>query len=165
MNSTINERLNRSAHIGLFGVGLDVYWGQFPGLKEELLGYLDVFEQQVQANGVHTTNFGLVDNAQAAYALLPKLRAASLDLIFCDMLTYATSSTFGILIRELDVPIVLVALQPRSRLDYEHATIYMQLCNDNICSLPEFAGVAVRMSKRGRQTTPSPVRSIVSSAG
>ncbi|MBN1178922.1 MAG: L-fucose/L-arabinose isomerase family protein [Anaerolineae bacterium] len=144
----MNERRNRSVHIGLFGVGLDVYWGQFPGLKEDLLGYLDVFEQQVQANGVHTTNLGLVDNAQAAYALLPRLQAAHFDLIFCDMLTYATSSTFGILIRELDVPIVLVALQPRSRLDYEHATIYMQLCNDNVCSLPEFAGVAVRMGKR-----------------
>lgn len=144
----MNERRNRGVHVGLFGVGLDVYWGQFPGLKEELLGYLDVFERQVQGNGVRTTSFGLVDNAQTAYALLPRLRAASLDLIFCDMLTYATSSTFGILIRELDMPIVLVALQPRSHLDYEHTSIYMQLCNDNVCSLPEFAGVAVRMGKR-----------------
>ena len=58
------------------------------------------------------TDFGLIDNAQGAYALLPKLKAADLDLIFCDMVTYATSSTFGVLVRELDVPIVLVALQP-----------------------------------------------------
>jgi L-arabinose isomerase len=52
-----------------------------------------------------------------------------------------------VLIRDLDVPVVLVALQPRAALDYEHATIFMQLCNDNICSLPEFTGVAVRMGK------------------
>ncbi|MFN2109891.1 MAG: arabinose isomerase, partial [Anaerolineae bacterium] len=110
--------------------------------------YLAIFEQQVRANDVRTVNFGMVDNAHAAYAVLKKMKAADLDLIFCDMLTYATSATFGILIRELDVPVVLVALQSLAQMDYAHATIYMQLCNDNICSLPEFAGVAVRMGKR-----------------
>jgi len=89
-----------------------------------------------------------VDNAHAAYALLPRLKAADLDLVLVDMLTYATSATFGVLIRELDVPVVLVALQPLAAMDYAHATIEMQLKNDNICSLPEFAGVAVRMGKR-----------------
>jgi L-arabinose isomerase len=42
---------------------------------------------------------------------------------------------------------VLVALQPLKQMDYENATIYMQLCNDNICSMPEFAGVAARMGR------------------
>jgi L-arabinose isomerase len=148
----VERRKPLTANVGVFGVGLDVYWGQFPGLLEELLGYLDVFEKQVRANGVDVVSFGMVDNAQAAYAALKKMRAADLDLVFCDMLTYATSATFGILMRELDVPIVLVALQPLSRIDYENATIYMQLCNDNICSLPEFAGVAVRMGKRVPET-------------
>jgi L-arabinose isomerase len=148
----IQRRKPLTANVGIFGVGLDIYWEQFPGLKEGLLDYMDVFEQQVQINNVKTINFGMVDNAQAAYALLPTLKAANLDLIFCDMLTYATSSTFGILIRELDVPIVLVALQPLAQMDYAHATMVMQLKNDNICSLPEFAGVAVRM---GKQVPPS----------
>jgi L-arabinose isomerase len=145
---SLQRRKPLTAHVGIFGVGLDVYWDQFPGLEAELLGYLDVFEDQVRAYGVRITNFGMVDNAHAAYALVPRLKAADLDLVFVDMLTYATSATFGILIRELDVPVVLVALQPLARLDYENATIYMQLCNDNVCSMPEFAGVAVRMGKR-----------------
>ena len=29
-----------SLRIGLFGIGLDAYWPQFPGLKERLEGYL-----------------------------------------------------------------------------------------------------------------------------
>jgi L-arabinose isomerase len=145
---TINRRNSLTANVGVFGVGLDVYWKQFPGLRDDLLGYLDVFERQVQAHGVETVNFGMVDNAQAAYALLPRLKAANLDLVFCDMLTYATSSTFGVLIRDLDIPVVLVALQPLTKLDYAHASIAMQLRNDNICSLPEFTGVAVRMGKQ-----------------
>ncbi len=148
----VERRKPRAARVGIFGVGLDIYWGQFPGLREELIGYMDVFEKQVQGYGVQTFNYGLVDNAQVAYATLPRLQAGDLDLIFCDMLTYATSSTFGILARELNVPIVLVALQPRAALDYAGATIYMQLCNDNICSLPEFTGVAVRMGRKAPPT-------------
>jgi len=147
MTTTVARRKPLAANVGIFGVGLDVYWGQFPGLEEALMSYLDAFEQQVQAQGVTTINFGMIDNAHAAYAALPKLKAANLDLVFVDMLTYATSATFGILIRDLPVPVVLVALQPLSRLDYAHATIEMQLKNDNVCSLPEFAGVAVRMGK------------------
>jgi L-arabinose isomerase len=148
MTTTIARRKPLTATVGILGVGLDIYWGQFPGLEAALLDYLHSFERQVEAQGVTTVAFGMVDSAHAAYAVLPKLKAADLDLLFVDMLTYATSSTFGILIRELDIPVVLVALQPLSRLDYAHATIEMQLKNDNICSLPEFAGVAVRMGKR-----------------
>jgi L-arabinose isomerase len=64
------------------------------------------------------------------------------------MVTYATSSTFGVLCRELDVPIVLVALQPMKAMDYARANTYMQLSNDDFCSVPEFTGVAIRMGKR-----------------
>ena len=144
----IARRRPRTANVGLFGVGHYTYWSQFDGLRDELLGKMDVLVQRVRSQDVQVTNFGLIDNAQGAYALLPKLKAANLDLIFCDMVTYATSSTFGVLVRQLDVPIVLVALQPRKALDYTRASTHMQLANDDFCSVPEFAGVAIRMGKR-----------------
>ncbi len=93
-------------------------------------------------------DFGMVDTPAKAYDLVKKLQAANLDLIFCNMLTYATSGTFGIIIKTISVPIVMVALQPLKALDYTKASTYMQLANDDICSLPEFAGVAVRMGKK-----------------
>ena len=43
---------------------------------------------------------------------------------------------------------ILVALQPRSALDYTKANTFMQLENDNICSVPEFTGVAARLGRR-----------------
>lgn len=147
MVSIVERRKPLSARVGIFGVGLDTYWSQFPTLRADLLGYLDRFVSGVQRFGVDVVNFGLIDNAEAAYDLLPRLKAADLDLVFVDMLTYATSSTFGVIIRDLGVPVVLVALQPLDRLDYGRATTEMQLRNDNICSLPEFAGVAVRMGQ------------------
>ena len=102
----IPRRKPRTARIGLFGVGYHVYWGQFPGLLNELLAKLAVLEGRVAATGATVINFGMIDKAQDAYALLPKLKAADLDLVFCDMVTYATSATFGAIIRGLDVPIV-----------------------------------------------------------
>jgi len=144
----VPRRKPLAANVGIFGVGHHTYWAQFPGLKDELLGYMDEFAQQVRGCGVDVVSFGLVDEARSASAALKAMKAADLDLVFCDMLTYATSATWGAIVRELDLPIVLVALQPLRALDYERATTHMQLANDNICSLPEFAGVAVRMGRR-----------------
>ncbi len=144
----VQRRKPRTARVGIFGVGYHVYWNQFPGLLDELMAKLDVLVGRVQGTGVSVESFGMVDKAQDAYALVPRLRAADLDLIFCDMLTYATSASFGAIIRNIDVPVVLVALQPLAAMDYARATTHMQLANDDFCSIPEFLGVAIRMGKR-----------------
>jgi len=144
----VERRRPRTARIGVFGVGYHVYWGQFPGLLDELMAKLTVLVERVEATGATVVNFGMVDKAQDAYALVPKLKAADLDLIFCDMVTYATSATFGAIIRNVDVPVVLVALQPLAAMDYANATTRMQLANDDFCSVSEFLGVAIRMGKQ-----------------
>lgn len=134
--------------VGVLGVGYYKYWAQFDGLLEEMHKKQYRFLEMVRSHDATVEDFGLVDNADKAYDIVPRLKAGNLDLLFCDMLTYATSSTFGILIKSLDIPIVLVALQPDKALDYENASTYQQLYNDDICALPEFAGVAVRMGKK-----------------
>ena len=145
----IRKRQPTKPRIGVFGVGYFKYWSQFDGLLDDMLRKQAVFIEKIDRLGdVERVDFGLIDTVQKAYELVPKLHAANLDLIFCDMLTYATSNTFGTIIRNLNVPIVLVALQPDQAMDYSRASTYMQLYNDDICSLPEFAGVAARMGKR-----------------
>ncbi len=143
----IVRRKQTIARIGVFGVGYYKYWDQFDGLLDALKEKQIVFLDKLQKNDVDVVDFGLIDNVKSAYELVPALKAANLDLIFCDMLTYATSNTFGIIIKSIDIPIVLVALQPQQALDYANASTHQQLYNDDICSLPEFAGVAVRMGK------------------
>ena len=144
----IPRRKPLTAHVGIFGVGHHSYWPQFEGLLAEMNRKLEVFTGKVRACEVQVTGFGMVDDARSAYALRDRLKAANLDLIFCDMVTYATSATFGVSIRDLDVPVVLVALQPMKAMDYSNASTFMQLCNDDFCSVPEFTGVAIRMGKR-----------------
>ena len=145
----IEKRKQTKPRIGVFGVGYYKYWSQFDGLLDDMLQKQAVFIEKIGAGShAEVIDFGLVDNVQKAYELVPKLNAANLDLIFCDMVTYATSNTFGVVIRSINVPIVLVALQPDQAMDYSRASTYMQLYNDDICSLPEFAGVAARMGKK-----------------
>ncbi len=141
----IERRKPLTAKVGIVGVGHHTYWAQFDGLLDEMYRKLAAFDVKVKADGVETVTFGLLDNAASAYAALPKMKAADLDLLFVDMVTYATSSTFGVLARDLNVPIVLVALQPLRAMPYAQAKTYTQLCNDDFCSVPEFTGVAIRM--------------------
>ena len=144
----IPRRKPLTANVGIIGVGHGAYWAQFEGLYDEMLHKLEIFEKKVAESNVKVSNFGMLDCAEKAYAVLPRLKAADLDLLFIDMVTYATSSSFGVIARELDVPIALVALQPLSALDYSKASTYMQLCNDDFCSVPEFTGVAARMGRK-----------------
>jgi len=144
----VPRRKKRTASVGIFGVGFHKYWSQFDGLIDELTQKLNIFVERVRSCQVEVMDFGIVDDARSAYALLPRLKAADLDLVFCHMLTYATSASFAAIVRGLDVPIVLVALQPLKALDYSQASTYMQLCNDDFCSVPEFTGVAIRMGKK-----------------
>ncbi len=148
----ISRRKPLTARAGLMGVGLDTYWEQFPGLLDELMKKMGILERKLSARQVEVISFGMVDNARRAFETLPAIKAADLDILFVDMLTYATSATFGAIVREMNIPVVLVALQPLQALDYAHATTYMQLYNDDLCSVPEFTGVAIRMGK-----TPPPL--------
>jgi L-arabinose isomerase len=148
LRAAIPRRKPLVANVGIFGVGHSVYWRQFDGLLDEMHSKLNLFAGKVRALGVNAIDFGMVDNAQSAYAVRERLRAAPLDLIFCDMVTYATSATFASIVSGVDVPIVLVALQPLRALDYKNASTYMQLANDDLCAVPEFTGVAIRMGRR-----------------
>lgn len=144
----INRIKPLNARIGIFSVGHHTYWKQFDGLLQELMAKEKELIDKLQKFQVEVITFGMVDCAEKAYEILPRIQASDLDLLFCDMVTYATSSTFGVIIKTLNIPIVLVALQPDRALDYSRASTYMQLKNDDFCSVPEFTGVAVRMGKK-----------------
>ncbi len=134
--------------IGIFAVAHGTYWNQFPGLKENMQKYHSDFVALVAKNEVEIVDLGIVDDSITANEAAVQLNAADVDLIFCNMITYATSSVFAPVLRNCSAPVVLAALQPRSAMDYEKANTFMQLENDNICSVPEFCGVASRMDRQ-----------------
>ncbi|NLF62635.1 MAG: arabinose isomerase [Lentisphaerae bacterium] len=143
----IPRRKPLTAEIAVFSVGLDTYWKQFPGLLEEMHRKTGILLKKLEKHQVHVTDFGMIDNAAKAYETLPAIKAADPDVLLVDMVTYATSITFAPILREMNCPVVLLALQPLQAMDYANGTTYIQLCNDDFCSVPEFTGVAIRMGK------------------
>ena len=143
----IARRKPLTANVAVISVGLDTYWKQFPGLLDEMNRKKDSFLKKLDGQNVSISDFGMIDCAEKAYEAAPKIKASDPDILFIDMVTYATSGAFAAIHKAVDCPVVLIALQPLAAMDYARGTTYTQLCNDDICSVPEFAGVAIRMGK------------------
>ena len=140
------ERKNPlTAKIAIFCVAHNTYFEQFSGLYESLIDFHNIAIEKINKNQVEICDFGMIDTNEKAYQTALKIKAFNPDLIFCNMITYATSSVVAPIIRENIAPIVLLALQPQKALDYNKASTFLQLQNDNICSVPEFTGVAIRL--------------------
>jgi L-arabinose isomerase len=141
---------NQSApRIGLFGIGLDTYWPQFGGLRENLIGYQNQIAAKVKGFGADVVDAGLVDNPVKAREAASLFRRAEVDFIFLYVSTYALSSTVLPVVQQLGVPVVVLNLQPVPQLDYEKFNalrdrglmtgIWLEHCQS--CSAPEIACV------------------------
>ena len=116
------ERRNpRQAKIAFFAVAHKPYWAQFPDLYDHLMGYHAELKAKLEANGVTVQDFGMSDSSERGYELADQITAYHPDVVICNMVTYATSSVFAPIMRAIDRPIVLAALQPLAALDYTKA--------------------------------------------
>ena len=84
--------IERQAKVGLFGIGLEAYWGQFDGLKQRLEGYHQSVQERI-GQWATVVSPGLVDTAPKAYAAGERFAEERVDLIFCHAATYATNSS------------------------------------------------------------------------
>lgn len=143
----IDRKIERIGKIGIFAVVHGVYFEQFEGLEKSLKKYHLDLCKIVAKNDIEVIDFGFVDSSEKAYEIADKIVAENVDVVMCNMITYATSSVFAPILHAIKAPMVLLALQPKSAMDYTKASTVMQLENDNICSVPEFCMVAQRYNK------------------
>ena len=146
--------LNRdlALKLGLFSVGLDAYWPQFPGLKERLSGYNRRVESRLERADVEVINLGLIDSPEKAMEAGHWFRAADVDLIFLHVATYALSSTVLPVVRRAKVPVVILNLAPGAAIDYASfnrihdrsgmTAEWLAWCGS--CPVPEIANVFTR---------------------
>jgi len=131
-------RRRGKAVVGVFGIGLAAYWPQFPGLRERLENYQRQVEQRVGEWAVVTSG-GLVDDAESAVQAGEAFLRAGVDLIFCYVGTYATSSQVLPVVQAPRVPVVVLTLQPRAALDYPRTDTGEWLANCSACCVPEIS--------------------------
>lgn len=143
----IERKVKRIGKIGVFAVVHGIYFEQFAGLEKNMTKYHKDLCDKIRKNDIDVVDFGFVDSNEKSFETAQKIVSENVDVVFCNMITYATSSVFAPVLQKIDVPIVLVALQPLMAMDYSRANTVMQLENDNVCSVPEFCMVAERYGK------------------
>lgn len=142
--------------IGLLGVGLDTYWTQFDGLYARLVGYQHQIRKQVEAMDVDVVDVGIVDNSQKALESSLQLKQVDIEFLFVFVATYALSSTILPVARSLNVPIIILNIQPEPAINYTKFDTmkdrgimtgeWLAFCQ--ACSIPEFASVFSRSGIR-----------------
>lgn len=147
--------------IGLFGIGLDTYWPQFPGLKERLEGYIGVVNNRLAEFGATVVNLGLIDTPEKGLDAGHAFRQADVDLLFLHATTYALSSTLLPVVQRANVPVVILNLSPEVSVDYQAfnsmndrtAMTGEWLAHCGACPVPEIASVFHRARIAFHQVT------------
>lgn len=136
-------KATQKPRIGLYSIGLRAYWDQFPGLKERLEGYGRFIEEKIGA-WAEVHNFGLVDTEMVGREAGEWLQSRNVDLVFCHVATYTTSSAVLPIHQACTAPVVFLNLQPTARINYAESTTGEWLAHCNACSVPEFSNALNR---------------------
>ena len=148
--------IQQKVRVGLLGVGLDTYWGQFEGLLPRLLTYQDEIAAKIEAMDVQVINTGMVDSPLKANECVLQLKQADVELVFLFISTYALSSTILPVAQQVGKPIIILNIQPASAIDYQKLNSMGDrgrmtgewLAHCQACSVPEFASVLNRAGVR-----------------
>ena len=114
--------VNTKAKIGVFSIALGAYLPQFPQLVPNFEAQYEDFKKTIP-NTVEIIDGGMVTTKEQAMAAGDKFRAADVDLVFLQLLTYATSYNVLPAIRDLDVPVVCINVQKKLAPDYANTDI------------------------------------------
>ena len=110
------------AKIGVFSIALGAYLPQFPQLVPEFEAQYEAFKKTLP-DTVEIVDGGMVTTKELSMAAGDKFRAADVDLVIMQLLTYATSYNMLPAVRDLDVPVVLVNVQKLKAPDYANTDI------------------------------------------
>lgn len=139
----------KAMKVGLFAIGLDTYWAQFPDLKGNLMGYHAQIAQWLADMQTEVVDAGMVDNVAAARRAADQFKREDVEVIFLFISTYALSSTVLPVVQKAKVPVIVLNLQPVPQLDYDAFNalgdrgrmtgVWLEHCQ--ACSVPEIASV------------------------
>lgn len=141
LTTLLTPKRRRQTRIGLVAGGLGTYWPQFPDLLPQLKESTAYVVDRFQQMDAEVTDVGFVSDAQEAAVAAESLRRADCDLIVMFITTYLTSSMVLPIAQRAGVPVLVIDLQPTTRMD--HAVFgtgeWLAYCGQ--CSIPEIGNV------------------------
>ncbi len=133
------------AKIGLYTVGLKAYWAQFAELRERMIEYGKHIESKLSEHS-EVFNYGLVDGSEEGMKAGEYFKKNDVDLIFLHSGTYVTSDAVLPIHQICGAPVVVLNLQPTTRINYAETTTGEWLAHCGACPVPEFANAFERAS-------------------
>ena len=109
--------VNTRARVGVFAIALGAYLPQFPSMVPEFEAQYDALKKSLP-DTVDVIDGGICTTKELSQAAGDKFRAADVDLVIVQLLTYATSYNMLPAVRDVDVPVVLVNVQKKKAPDY-----------------------------------------------
>jgi L-arabinose isomerase len=140
---------SKKIRIGLFSIGLNTYWDQFPGLLDRLEAYRKNIMKRISRDDVDVIDVQMVDTMDKAHLAGDLFNREDVSLIFLYVSTYALSSTVLPVVQKAKVPVIILNLQPVSAIDYaafnklgDRGKMTGEwLAHCQACSIPEIASV------------------------
>lgn len=140
--------VDTKAKIGVFSIALGAYLPQFPALVPEFQAQYEAFKKRIP-DTVEIIDGGMVTTKEQSQTAGDLFRAADVDLVLLQLLTYATSYNMLPAVKDLDVPVVLVNIQKVRALDYDKTDIASWLGEGYACgAVGEMVADLERFGKR-----------------
>ena len=136
--------------IGYMAMGLKPYWAQFAGMREKCEKHHQVLKEKFDSNTYEVVDVGIVDSEALARKAGEAFRNSQVQMVFCHMLTYASSEYIAPVVRELDVPVIMLNVQYQKALDFEQVKGLGDWLSEGItcAGIPEATAVLNRMGKQ-----------------
>lgn len=137
------------AKVGVFSIALGAYLSQFPQLVLNFERQYADFKATLPAT-VELVDGGMVTTKEQSQEAGDLFRAADVDLVILQMLTYATSYNVLPAVRDLDVPVVVVNVQKKAQPDYANTDIPTWLGDLYACGAP--GEVVADLNRAGKRS-------------
>lgn len=142
------RRKEKQANIGIFAIGLDAYWAQFPGLEDGILKNFNHLCKKFKKE-YHLISAGLVDSYKKACEGNQRFEREQPDMIFCYCATYSPSSNVLPVLKGLEVPVIVLNLQPVEEIEYSKCNQIGEWLSSLSCAgAPEVTAVLLKRKLR-----------------
>lgn len=152
MTDTTESTRDYRPRIGLVTGGLGAYWPQFPDLRAVLSASATEIARRLGDHG-DVFDAGFFSDETEALIAAEKLRHAECSIVVVFVATYLTSSMVLPIAQRVSAPVLVIDLQPSSRMSHASFTTSDWLAYCGQCPLPEIGSVFRRAGIPFRSVT------------
>ena len=133
--------------IGLLPTGLNMYFHQYPNLKQMGMAMYDKLVSRL-SEYAEVVSPGLVDTYEAAVNAADVLSKGDIDILLIFPFGYTTGMMIVPTVKATNVPIRLVNAHEDSSYDYKNADTEQYLHHEGACPIPEYSCTLVALKRK-----------------